>query len=217
MDIRNYQYLIQLQAMSMMSGGINQTSGLMQGPTFQSLLQAAMSSPFGSQDDEGGEAPMLSVGSNAYNTVPLSFSSLPSPQPEPVEKEAVQESTAPSSIDQLITKAAERFGVDERLVRAVVHTESNFKADATSHAGAQGLMQLMPATARALGVKNPFDAEDNLMGGTKYLKQMLDRYDGNKKLALAAYNAGPGNVDKYNGIPPFRETQNYVGKVLAKT
>ncbi len=117
-------------------------------------------------------------------------------------------------IDTIIQKASDRFGVNVDLIRSVVKTESNFDADVVSHAGAQGLMQLMPQTAQGLGVENPFDPEQNVMGGTKYLKQMLDRYDGDSKLALAAYNAGPGNVDKYGGVPPFQETQHYVKKVL---
>lgn len=114
----------------------------------------------------------------------------------------------------LIERIANAQGVDVALVKSVVKNESNFNAQAVSQAGAQGLMQLMPGTARSLGVKDSFNPEQNIWGGVSYLKKMLDKYQGNESLALAAYNAGPGTVDKYGGVPPYRETQNYIHKVL---
>lgn len=115
---------------------------------------------------------------------------------------------------QEIVDAARREGLDPALVRAVVKHESGFDPKATSHAGAMGLMQLMPATARGLGVTDPYDPVQSLAGGTKYLRSMLDRFGGNVRLALAAYNAGPGAVERYGGVPPYEETQTYVRRVL---
>lgn len=117
-------------------------------------------------------------------------------------------------IEKSIQKAAGKYNLSPQLIKGVIRAESNFKVDAVSRAGAQGLMQLMPATAKELGVKKPFDIDQNIDGGSRYLRKMLDSFDGNVKLALAAYNAGPGNVRKYDGNVPFQETIQYVDRVL---
>ncbi len=114
---------------------------------------------------------------------------------------------------QMIEEAARRHRVDARLVHAVIMVESRYRATARSRKGAMGLMQLMPATARELDVRNPYDPADNIDGGVRHLRQLLDRFD--LRLAVAAYNAGAGAVRKFNGVPPFRETQSYVRQVLS--
>lgn len=129
---------------------------------------------------------------------------------------AVTSTTAsvPADLMSIFQEAAQTYGVDVNLLTAIARQESNFTASATSSSGAMGIMQLMPATAQGLGVNDAYNPYENIMGGAKYISQLLSRYNGDVSLALAAYNAGSGNVAKYGGIPPFAETQNYVSKVL---
>lgn len=122
-------------------------------------------------------------------------------------------SSSSGPYDKYIENAAAKYGVDPAFIKAVMIAESGGNPDARSSAGALGLMQLMPATARGLGVTNPLDPAQNIEGGARYLKGQLDRFK-DMRLALAAYNAGPGAVRKYGGVPPYKETQNYVNKVM---
>lgn len=119
-----------------------------------------------------------------------------------------------TDLDAIFEEASAAYGVSVNLLKAVAKAESNFDPNAVSSAGAVGVMQLMPGTAKALGVENSYDARQNIMGGAKYLSQKLAQYGGDTTLALAAYNAGSGNVAKYGGVPPFKETQNYIHKIM---
>ena len=121
-----------------------------------------------------------------------------------------------NAFDHIIRQAAQTHGISEGLIKAVMHTESGFNVNARSPVGAQGLMQLMPATARRFNVSNAYDPQQNINAGAKYLAWLMKRFNGNTSLALAGYNAGEGNVQKYGGIPPFRETQDYVRRVSSR-
>jgi soluble lytic murein transglycosylase-like protein len=137
---------------------------------------------------------------------------VPYPEPEPVAAPAVEAaSTVPYG--EIIDKISAQHGVDAKLVRAVIQVESAYRQTARSRKGAMGLMQLMPDIAQAFGVEHPFDPRENIMAGARLLRELLDQYHGNVKLAVAGYNAGPTAVDAYGGVPPFRETQGYVKKV----
>lgn len=120
-----------------------------------------------------------------------------------------------AQLDAIFDEAASKYGVDAKFLKAIAKCESDFSTECTSRSGAMGIMQLMPQTAASLGVTNAYDPYQNIMGGARYISEKLSQYNGNKSLALAAYNAGSGNVAKYGGIPPFKETQNYVAKVMA--
>jgi len=129
-------------------------------------------------------------------------------------KNPTRKSSANAEIDDIIERASMKYGVDPTLVRAIVKTESNFDSGAVSEDGARGLMQLMPETARLMGVRDIDDPEENLEGGVRYLSQLLKTFGSNLQLAVAAYNAGETAVRKYGAIPPYRETRDYVKKVL---
>ncbi len=172
---------------------------------FNSLASFGMDSPRPSQDFQKIlDANMSSEKTNSTPFANKIFSS-----------ELASTSSGNADIDALIEQYSAKNGLDSAFVKAVIKQESGFQPKVTSSCGAMGLMQLMPATANSLGVKDAYDPEQNIAGGTKYLKGLLDRFGGDKSLALAAYNAGPNAVAKYNGIPPYKETQNYVKNIMS--
>lgn len=125
----------------------------------------------------------------------------------------LKEGPSSGSVTDMVSHYSRAFGLEEALIKAVIKVESDFDPRAVSSKGAQGLMQLIPSTARELEVRNPFNVEENIRGGSRYLRMMLDQFGGNLDLALAAYNAGPGTVRRHGGVPPYAETRKYVDRV----
>ena len=169
---------------------------------FQKILDSSMNSSKESEIPNISNASSASKSAYATNTINVANKKFGTH----ISKE---------EINALIEQYSEKNGLDADFVRAVVKQESGFNENATSRCGAMGLMQLMPGTAKGLGVTNAYDPEQNVAGGTKMLSNLLKTYGGDKQLALAAYNAGGGAVKKYGGIPPYKETQNYVKNVLS--
>ena len=180
-------------------------------PSFEKVLQSSAKSNFGTLLLDPH---LKQVNANIVKQIPQV--SLQNALQEATAVQAnIQQPASKSQILNIVSQVSKKHGVDEKLVQALIKQESGFNTKAKSKSGAMGLMQLMPFTAKNLGVEDPYNPVQNVEGGVKYLKSMLNKYNGNVILALAAYNAGPGAVDKYSGVPPYQETQNYVRNILA--
>ena len=176
-------------------------NGKINSPSFEKVLQTTTKSNFGTL--------LLDPQLKHVNASIIKAAALQSNIP------SVNKTSTKSQVLNVVNQISKKYDVDAKLVQALIKQESGFNPKAKSKAGAMGLMQLMPSTAKNLGVQDPYNMVQNVEGGVKYLKSMLNKYNGNVILALAAYNAGPNAVDKYSGVPPYKETQNYVRNILA--
>lgn len=215
MKIQDFKTFMELQAIQQFTNGnIKNTNSSRS--VFQDMLSALVSG----DALEGTSQTLGSLLSNVKTEAKKSFLQpigLTSMNNNPISAAHAnnQSSETATNYDHIISQAASLYNLPEKLIKSVIKQESNFNPEATSYAGATGLMQLMPATAKSLGVDDATDPEQNIMGGSKYLSQMMARYDGDIQVTLAAYNAGPGNVDIYNGIPPFKELRTMSKKFIA--
>lgn len=207
MDIRSLKSLMEINAL--------QTLGAVQTYAQSDTVSTVFNEMINDLMDSNSMTESMSSQSQAFLNQSMNYSGIAQVFVPNEVNSKTNEFASDGDWSDLINQAAQKFNVPAKLIHSVIQQESSFNPQAVSQAGAAGLMQLMPGTAKFLGVEDRFDPGQNVMGGAKYLRQMLDQFDDRVDLALAAYNAGPGNVRKYGGIPPFQETQNYVKKILS--
>jgi len=220
MDISIIQKLIQLQALnnvSQLSSSKQDSSNSLFSSLFTNELNNVSSSSSNLNQIINVPQPTLSYGETVVQLLGKNISTAVQPVIDQISNVISPTNSksdyTKSQFDDIINEMAKKYDVDPKLIHSIIQHESNYNPNATSHAGAKGLMQIMPLNFEAYGITNPYDPKQNIEAGTRMIKANLRQYNGNVELALAAYNAGSGNVKKYGGIPPFKETQNYVRKV----